>query len=299
MKTAIGYAKRETEEPLSLSVSRLSLLTASATQRNAIMNDYEQRQEERRERYEKQAEKLRAEAGRLYVNAREMASVIPLGQPILVGHYSEGRDRRYRDRIHNTYGKAFSTMEKAEYYERKAESVGRSGISSDDPDAILKLKAKLAELEKLQETMKQANARIRKHKTPEAQKAALLEMGMTEAEAADLLTPSWANTQGFMPFQLSNNNANIRRIRLRIEQLERAAQRVTRVEECAGYTYREDAEENRIMFIFEGKPEEGVRTLLKTHGFKWSPRRGAWVRMLNGMGRFAAQRVRMQLDKQE
>lgn len=263
------------------------------------MNDYEQRQEERRERYEQRAEKLRAEARRLHGQAHDMASAIPFGQPILVGHHSEGRDRRYRERIHNTFGKSFAAQEKAEYYERKAESVGKSGISSDDPDAVQKLKAKLAELEKLPETMKQANALIRKHKTPEAQQAALLEMGMTEAEAKALLTPSWANTQGFMPFQLSNNNANIRRIRLRIEQLERAAQRVTRVEECEGYTYREDAEQNRIMFLFEGKPEENIRTLLKTHGFKWSPRRRAWVRMLNGMGRFAAQRVRMQLDKQE
>ena len=147
--------------------------------------------------------------------------------------------------------------------------------------------------------MKQANALIRKHKTPEAQKAALLEMGMNEAEATGLLTPSWANTQGFMPFQLSNNNANIRRIRLRIQQLERAAQRVTREEECATYTYREDVEENRIMFIFDGKPEESVRTLLKTRGFRWSPTRGAWVRMFNNEGRWAAERVREALDKME
>lgn len=263
------------------------------------MNDYELKQEERRERYEQRAEQLRAEARRLHGQAHEMAAVIPFGQPILVGHYSEGRDRRYRERIHNTYGKAFATQEKAEYYERKAASVGRSGISSDDPDAVQKLKAKLADLEKLQETMKGANALIRKHKTPEAQKAALLEMGMSEAEATELLKPSWANTVGFMPFQLSNNNANIRRIRQRIQQLERAAERVTREEECEGYTYREDAEQNRIMFLFDGKPEENIRSLLKRHGFKWSPTRRAWVRMLNNMGRFAAEHVRIQLDKLE
>ena len=263
------------------------------------MNKYELKQEERRERFEKRAEQLRAEARRLHGQAHEMASAIPFGQPILVGHHSEGRDRRYRERIHNTFGRSFEAQQKAEYYERKAESVGRSGISSDDPDAILKLKAKLAELEKLQETMKQANARIRKHKTPEAQTAALLDMGMSEAEAKALLTPSWANTQGFMPYQLSNNNANIRRIRERIQQLERAAQRVTREEECEGYTYREDVGENRIMFIFEGKPEQSVRTLLKSRGFRWSPTRGAWVRMFNNEGRWAAARVREALDKMD
>ena len=108
------------------------------------MQNYEERQQARKERYEKRAEQLREEAKRLHGQAHEMASAIPFGQPILVGHHSEGRDRRYRERIHNTFGRSFAAQEKAEYYERKAESVGRSGISSDDPDAIKKLRSKLA-----------------------------------------------------------------------------------------------------------------------------------------------------------
>ncbi len=263
------------------------------------MNDYEARQEARRERYERKAEQLRAEAGRLHDQAHDMASVIPLGQPILVGHYSEGRDRRYRERIHNTFGKAVATMDKADYYEQKAASVGTGGISSDDPDAVRKLKEKLAELEKLQEWMKQANALIRKHKTPERQLAALMDMGMSEAEAKEVLAPGWRHRPGFMPFQLQNNNANIRRVRQRIQQLEQAAQNVTVEQECGSYTYREDAEENRVMFLFDGKPEPEVRALLKSHGFKWSPTRGAWVRMLNNMGRYAAERVRREMDKND
>ncbi len=264
------------------------------------MNDYELKQEARRERYERKAEQLRSEASRLHDQAHDMASVIPLGQPILVGHYSEGRDRRYRERIHNTFGKAFATMDKADYYAQKAASVGTGGISSDDPDAVKKLREKLAELEKLQEWMKQANALIRKHKTPERQLPALMEMGMSEAEAKEVLDPGWCNRPGFMPFQLQNNNANIRRVRQRILQLEQAAQRnVTREQEGNGYTCREDAEENRIMFLFDGKPEPEIRTLLKSHGFKWSPTRGAWVRMLNSMGRYAAERVREELEKKD
>ena len=94
------------------------------------MNDYELKQEARRERYERKAEQLRAEAIRLHDQAHDMASVIPFGQPILVGHYSEGRDRRYRERIHNTFGKAFATMDKADYYAQKAASVGTGGMYS-------------------------------------------------------------------------------------------------------------------------------------------------------------------------
>lgn len=51
-----------------------------------------------------------------------MASIIPFGQPILVGHHSEQRDRNYRDRIHNTFGKAFAEQDKAAYYHSKAEN---------------------------------------------------------------------------------------------------------------------------------------------------------------------------------
>lgn len=79
------------------------------------MNSYEEKQEARRARYEEKASRLRDEAHRLHDQAHEMASAIPFGQPILVGHHSEGRDRRYRARIHDTFGKAFATMDKADY----------------------------------------------------------------------------------------------------------------------------------------------------------------------------------------
>lgn len=261
------------------------------------MQDYEERQQAKKKRYEQKAEQLRAEASSLHKKAHEMAQAIPFGQPILVGHYSESRDRRYRARIHDTFGKAFAASEKADYYEHKAETMGTGSISSDDPKAVEKLKAKLAELEKLQEMMKQANALIRKHKTPETQTAALLEMGFSEAEAHELLKPSWSNRQGFMPFQLQNNNANIRRIRQRIAVLEKAAkENVTREASGNSYILREDAAENRVMFIFDGKPEPEIRSLLKSFGFKWSPSRGAWVRMLNGNGRYAARQVREKLE---
>ncbi|MDE7065104.1 MAG: DUF3560 domain-containing protein, partial [Desulfovibrionaceae bacterium] len=262
------------------------------------MNDYEARQEARRERYERKAEQLRAEAGRLHDQADDMASVIPLGQPILVGHYSEGRDRRYRERIHNTFGKAFATMDKADYYEQKAASVGKGGISSDDPDAIVKLKEKLEGMKRAQEYMKAVNAAIRKGKTPEKQIPLLMALGISEEEARAHITPDpYMHQIGYPSYALSNNNTNMRRIEERIHQLEAAAQRTTTEVQGNGYTCREDVNENRIMFLFDGKPEADIRALLKSHGFKWSPTRGAWVRMLNNMGCYAAERVRHELDK--
>ena len=260
------------------------------------MNSYEEKQEARRARYEEKASRLRDEAHRLHDQAHEMASAIPFGQPILVGHYSEGRDRRYRDRIHNTFGKAFATMDKADYYEEKAARVGSGGISSDDPDALDKLNDKLENLRRNHEFMKSANAAIRKGKTPEAKLANLMALGVSEGMAQDILTPDCFGFVGFAPYSLQNSNANIRRVEQRIRELERAAAAGSREEEGLGYVYREDTGENRIMFLFPGKPDDDTRQLLKSNGFRWSPTRKAWVRMLNDPGRYAAMRVRSKLD---
>lgn len=262
------------------------------------MNSYEAKLEAKRERYEKKAEQLREEAERLHEHAHQMADVIPFGQPILVGHHSEGRDRRYRERIHNTFGKAFATMDKADHYERKAASVGTGGISSDDPDAVDKLKEKLESLKRNHEWMKNVNAAIRKGKTPDRQIPALVALGMSEAQAQELLKPDFCGRIGIAPYSLQNSNANIRRVEQRIREMERAAERnVTVEQEGDGYTYREDADENRVMFLFDGKPDAAIRAVLKRHAFKWSPTRGAWVRMLNNAGRYAAERVRHELEK--
>lgn len=53
----------------------------------------------------------------------------------------------------------------------------------------------------------------------------------------------------------------------------------------------ENAEVIRIQLIFDGKPEESTRELLKANGFCWSPRFGAWQRHLNDNGISAAKRV--------
>ena len=63
-------------------------------------------------------------------------------------------------------------------------------------------------------------------------------------------------------------------------------------EETENYIYREDSEIMRIQFIFEDKPNEETRNILKNNGFKWAPSQGAWQRQLTSNGKHAARRVK-------
>lgn len=112
-----------------------------------VTADYQEQQEARKDRMLGRADKASAESQATYSRAKDMASVIPFGQPILVGHHSEQRDRNYRHKINNNFGKSFALADKAEHYKQKAASVGHTGIASNDPEAIDKLNNKLAGLE--------------------------------------------------------------------------------------------------------------------------------------------------------
>lgn len=265
------------------------------------MNSYEAKQAARKARFEERADKASTESASTHARARQMGEALPFGQPILVGHHSEKRDRNYRERIHNAYGKAFDLQDKAKRYAQKAASVGTGGISSDDPAALDKLRVELVTLEGNHQRMKAANQVIRQRAGDEEEQVnGLLALGwLTNAQARELVRPDYAGRVGFPGYALSNNNANIRRIRARISELEQRRERADVECEGNGYIYREDTEENRVMFVFSGKPNAEIRALLRAHAFKWSPARGAWVRQLNNAGLWAAEQVRGAFDKTE
>lgn len=253
-------------------------------------NAYEQRQAERKSRLEEAADRARKQSDSAYNQARSMASVIPMGQPILVGHHSEGRDRRYRARIWKKQDQACELAAKAKHFQEKAASVGAGGISSDDPQAVVKLKAELAALEERHSLMLATNAA---HKAFLRDPATLDSSTLPDSIKAKIrdYKPAYSwEPHPIPPYRLTNNSANIRRIRGRIEQLQAAPTDTTERQE-GEVTIREDATENRVMLIFPGKPSDEVRAILKSAGFKWSPNRGAWVRFLNNAGRAAAQYV--------
>lgn len=100
-----------------------------------------------------------------YEAARRVADVIPMGQPILVGHHSERRHRRDIARIDSGMRQSFDTGRKAERQANSAAEIraqAERAIYDDDPDAIERLEAKLAALEAAREAVKAKRAEIRK-----------------------------------------------------------------------------------------------------------------------------------------
>ena len=259
---------------------------------------YGDRAERRREGLEAKAERLDAKSVQLYQSASERASVIPMGQPILVGHHSEGRDRRYREGISNTFGKSFAMSEEADDARRRAEGVGHS-ISSDDPDALQKLREKLAKMKANHEKMVASNKIIRKYKGKDKDKEANAELqtlGFCYEGAAGLLKPDFAGRIGFASYALTNSNANIRTVERRIREIEAQLDAQDKSTEWeGGIVCREDVALNRLMVVFPDKPSKDVCQLMRRNGFVYSPTNGAWQRKLSNGARYAAECVRKAL----
>ena len=132
----------------------------------------------------------------------------------------------------------------------------------DDPQAAAKLEAKLVKLESAQETMKAVNAYFRKNKTLEGcpsltpEQITKLQQEMSQSWHLDKSRP-------YPAYMLSNNNAEIRRIRGRIEQV------------------RQHEETNFAGWEFDGGRVEA-------NSFRWAPSVGAWQRQLNKNAYYAA-----------
>jgi hypothetical protein len=262
------------------------------------MNEYDKKIEARRARLQARAARLRAASEASSERGFGMLRAIPLGQPMLVDHYSYKRDRNYRARACRAIERAAELEKMAQAADLRAMGVGRAGVSSDDPQAVTKLREKLAALEAEQAQMKAANAAWRKLGRPGIDRAgdwaAVANMaGLTAALLEAIINRikiAPYSPEPFPAYALHNNSANMRRVQQRIEELERRSTE-SRERRVGDVRVIEDAEDNRLLLIFPGKPAVEIRALLKRNGFKWSPSRGAWVRMLNSAGRSSAEYV--------
>lgn len=173
---------------------------------------------------------------------------------------------------------------------------GREIIKSNDPQAAEMLQDKIDKLTALQTDMKAANAHYRKHGTMKDYDC------LTDEEAAELdkkikADYSWCQCP-YPAYRLTNNNATIRETTRRLERLLTVKDKGTTETETEFFKVVENAEAMRLQLIFDGKPSETVRGILKSNGFKWSPSQSAWQRQLTANAKYALRTVMREIKSE-
>lgn len=241
---------------------------------------------------EKYSEKLAAAFDRDNEITARCPSILIAGCSNFPVHKKEKQNAAH-DKFWSECGELFKPTEN--YYFRKIENIlTNDTIYSDDALAIDKLNIKYSELEREHAKMKERNAYYRKHKTMKG----CDHISDDQAAAWDEKIKnsySWEQ-QPYPSYHLTSTRAEMKRIKDRIASLEKVKQEAAKPQadkypQVEGVEVVENAEAMRIQLIFDDKPDDETRTLLKSNGFRWSPRFGAWQRQLNSNGIYAVQKV--------
>lgn len=249
----------------------------------------------RRERLQARLDKRRewAEArerksAAAFESARRIADNIPFGQPILVGHHSEGHARRDAARIDSGMRRGVESQKMAEHHTSTAGGIAdqlADSIFSDDPDAAEALEAKAAAIETACERKKAVNAAFRKAPGADSGEKLLACVAagtMTQAEAlkaARLFSLCPYEKQPHPAYELSNARANARRCRERVKEVARLAEQTAKAEAAPGGVLVEvHASEYHAagyaVVTFPDYPGRATVDALKAAGFHWS--RPSW-----------------------
>lgn len=256
-----------------------------AKQETRHMTTRRERLERKLEKREEWAQSARTQATENFNRSENVLAGIPMGQPILIDHYSARSHINALKKSEAAMEKSYEATKRAEEHERKAEGLARqleTSIFSDDADAIEKLEAKIKNLEQLQEEMKTANRIMRNVRTSDEQKAAeLKKLGLSDDSIKSLLEPPMFSYQqrGFPAYALTNNNANIRRLKERIEDIKRRQERQQAAAESPNGVKLETfkgqwSETEYCRVIFAEKPDYSIIKDLKANGFYWQA--GCW-----------------------
>ena len=164
-----------------------------------------------------------------------------------------------------------------------------NAISRDDPQALEKLTEKLTKCQETQDYMKTVNSYFRKNGTAKDCP------GVSDEQAAQYddrvkSGNSWQKAP-FPQYALTNNNAEINRLKKRIAEISTDKELGFVGWEFNGGEAVINEDINRLQLVFDEKPSDEQRAVLKSNGFKWAPSEGAWQRQLNGHAMYAANRI--------
>ena len=185
-----------------------------------------------------------------------------------------------------------NAIKKEKHYEAHPEA---RPISNSDDDALPRLKSKLEKLEAERELNNATNKIVRRKpraEYTEEKGEELRKLGLSEKVIAEIFKPDCFGGVGVASYVNQNLGGNIKRIKERIEELEKTKQiKTERIDLGNDVFVTQDPELMRVFFEFPGKPADETRSLLKSKGFRWTPSQGHWGRKLTGNASHAARQV--------
>ena len=173
-------------------------------------------------------------------------------------------------------------------------------ISSDDPLAEKKLQAKLDYMTESQANMKAANAYYRKNGS---MKGFTGFNDATNQKIDSIMEENakrgYKESQPFASYSLSNNNAQIKATQSRLKQIQSNREKATTSGNSGSSGNRTfnggqvvaNTEINRLQIKFDSVPDAATRQKLKSNGWRWSPKEGAWQRQLTSNAERDAERL--------
>lgn len=151
-------------------------------------------------------------------------------------------------------------------------------------DELNKAKSDLKKGEELQNLMKEANSIIRSKK-PDV-KERLIALGLSESNAMKLMEPDFMKRVGFPQYRLTNNNANNRRLRERVEMLEqkwkgaRSDKEEKYIFDGGEIHVNYDEDRVQIMFPNGGRVDKELYSKLRKNGYVFSRTNEAFQRKI-------------------
>ena len=186
-----------------------------------FLDGYEDRKESKLDRAERFAENARTRSGEHRAASSALVDQIPMGQPILVGHHSEKGHRKAVERSAKHMDKSVEEGRKAYRWDSRVNAIANDrSIHYDDPEAAEKIEARIAQLEEKQVLYKAIN---KAHKAFLKKPASLEKASLSDKvkETVRTFKPDAIHSKPFPAYVTSNNSANIRRFKKRLEGLAR------------------------------------------------------------------------------
>jgi len=296
---AFGIQENKSSLFLQISLDNILRMRYIAAMEDTRMTTRERRENRLQLRLD-WADSRKAKSAEAFKTADRAVEGIPLGQPVLVGHHSEGRHRAALAKCDSAMHRGVEHSRMAEHHASKADGIERqlaTSIYSDDLDAESALEAKATAIDAERERGKQLNAMWKKEAKPGEEWTATIlrlveEKKITPEEGKDIarnFTYSW-DKKPCPSYHLTNLSANARRLRGRIEEIRRRAARTAQAEKApSGVLIVRNPDSNWCSVTFCEKPDREILDALRAAGYGWGG--GSWSGYLDRLPSIVQQGV--------